>query len=360
MFRKYYKEANDDIKASEEFINSVIQNAHKRRSPLMRGYAKYAVTAAAALVIVSAAVISEPVWKNMQNADDKVTVEESVTRTAPPTSTPVPDAQASNADVIPSPGTSIHSYTKNKADAPELSGENSASAVNPPKAAGTYNSDRNGIEDKGRKIEENGVNEATPAMPDISGAPESTAGAVPESAPPLASDAIEAAEADPARFAAFMEIYKRYHESEEDDNGHSGGGNSNPTSANVKKDNDAGTEMSAASAGQMYSSADDGEPPHLGGSGGDSREDTPKSVYIPTPAGYSCEYRTEASASFVNDNGATITVDAYYSGEADAPPSYGGSGENISVSMSTGGMTVEIYAEGADRSSVDEIVNGIE
>ena len=47
MFRKIYKQANDDIKPSEDMINRVILNAHKgaekRQSPLpYRRYAKYA------------------------------------------------------------------------------------------------------------------------------------------------------------------------------------------------------------------------------------------------------------------------------------------------------------------------------
>lgn len=56
MFRKIYKQANDDIKPSEDMINRVILNAHKgaekRQSPLpYRRYAKYAVSAAAALLL---------------------------------------------------------------------------------------------------------------------------------------------------------------------------------------------------------------------------------------------------------------------------------------------------------------------
>ena len=53
LFRKIYKQANDDIKPSEDMINRVILNAHKgaekRQSPLpYRRYAKYAVSAAGA------------------------------------------------------------------------------------------------------------------------------------------------------------------------------------------------------------------------------------------------------------------------------------------------------------------------
>ena len=78
MFRKIYKQANDDIKPSEDMINRVILNAHKgaekRQSPLpYRRYAKYAVSAAAAVVVVSAAVISMPYWQKTR--DDGATVQ---------------------------------------------------------------------------------------------------------------------------------------------------------------------------------------------------------------------------------------------------------------------------------------------
>ena len=70
LLRKIYKQANDDIKPSEDMINRVILNAHKgaekRQSPLpYRRYAKYAVSAAAAVVVVSAAVISMPYWQDV-------------------------------------------------------------------------------------------------------------------------------------------------------------------------------------------------------------------------------------------------------------------------------------------------------
>ena len=86
MFRKIYKQANDDIKPSEDMINRVILNAHKgaekRQSPLpYRRYAKYAVSAAAAVVIVSAAVISMPYWQKTR--DDGVIIEEQVSTPTP-------------------------------------------------------------------------------------------------------------------------------------------------------------------------------------------------------------------------------------------------------------------------------------
>ena len=86
MFRKIYKQANDDIKPSEDMINRVILNAHKgaekRQSTLTyRRYAKYAVSAAAAVVVVSAAVISMPYWQKTR--DDGVIIEEQVSTPTP-------------------------------------------------------------------------------------------------------------------------------------------------------------------------------------------------------------------------------------------------------------------------------------
>ena len=78
LFRKIYKQANDDIKPSEDMINRVILNAHKgaekRQSPLpYRRYAKYAV--------LSAAVISMPYWRKTR--DDGVIIEEQVSTPTP-------------------------------------------------------------------------------------------------------------------------------------------------------------------------------------------------------------------------------------------------------------------------------------
>ena len=363
MFRKYYKEANDDIKASEEFINSVIKNAHKRRPPLLNGYAKYAASAAAALLIVSAAVISAPVWQNMHGTDDAVTVEETATHTAPPQGTPVPAVSSSaktpphgtsvsDTDVSDTgvSDTSVHSYAKNEAAAPVS--PKKTDAADPPKAAGAYNSDRNGIEDKGRKIEENGVNEAPPAAADTFGASEIIADeAIPKAQPPSVPESIEADEADPARFSADMEIYENNKYGVESSGAHAGGGGGSSSAAYKQEDDQE--NKNADLSGSQSAQSDGGELSH-------SYMLPAQSVYIPTPNGYSCEYRTETSASFVNGDGASITVDAYYSGEEDTPPSYDGDGENMTVSMSSGGMSIEIHAEGADKSSVDEIVNGIE
>ena len=59
-----------------------IKGAEKRQSPLpYRRYAKYAVSAAAAVVVVSAAVISMPYWQKTR--DDGVIIEEQVSTPTP-------------------------------------------------------------------------------------------------------------------------------------------------------------------------------------------------------------------------------------------------------------------------------------
>ena len=63
MFRKYYKEANDSIKPDEDFVSSVISNAKKRKSPAYRQYVRYGAVAAAGVAVVSAAVLSMPLWQ---------------------------------------------------------------------------------------------------------------------------------------------------------------------------------------------------------------------------------------------------------------------------------------------------------
>lgn len=67
-------------------INRVILNAHKgaekrQLPPPYRRYAKYAVSAAAAVAVVSAAVISMPYWQKTR--DDGVIIEEQVSTPTP-------------------------------------------------------------------------------------------------------------------------------------------------------------------------------------------------------------------------------------------------------------------------------------
>lgn len=79
MFRKQYKETMNSIKPDEAFVESVIKNTKKRRPPLYARYTKYAAVAAAAVVIVSGAVLSMSLWQKVMDNTDGIIIEETVT-----------------------------------------------------------------------------------------------------------------------------------------------------------------------------------------------------------------------------------------------------------------------------------------
>lgn len=89
LFRKYYKDANNDIKADEAFINSVIENTHKPRAK-RTPYYRYALTAAAAFVIMSVTAIALPILTD-NNDDGVITVVTETMQPSAPVDTPKTD-----------------------------------------------------------------------------------------------------------------------------------------------------------------------------------------------------------------------------------------------------------------------------
>lgn len=121
LFRKYYKEANDSIKPDEEFVNRVISNAKKRQTPLYARYSRYAAIAAAAVIIVSGAAASLPLWQRANDADGVLT--EEVTETQAPfpiTATGIPQKERA---AIPE-GTNPESTSKKKSASSNLPSQN--------------------------------------------------------------------------------------------------------------------------------------------------------------------------------------------------------------------------------------------
>ena len=428
LFRKYYKDANNDINPSEEFINSVIENAHKNnhsRPPMMRRYTKYAASVAAALIIVSAAVMSMPVWQSVENADDGVISEEFTARKPAPHNSAAPPPAAADksagTDAVTTPNvspargssdTSEHSYNDSKdidrafsgsvrSAVPALSGSSAAAGKAEPKKQ----EERKEKEEKN----ENKENISASVLPDIWSTAQSpkkntastsfgnvnlnAAKQIEESAPYEPKPTL-----DPMQLAIYMDIYNRAHgsshtygysdDASDSDNvssaSSSSGGSSGSAGGAQYDDADSDSSVSDRESGSgsiqgnvndnshSFAWADsdgsgDSAPsaPGASGSGGsapsasDTAEDNMDGIYIPAPSGYWCEYRSDSSASFVNDSGAQITVDISYSGTADSAPSYIDSGDSISVSMTAGGMRISIYASGADRSSVEEVVDMI-
>ncbi len=126
MFRKYYKEANDDIKPGEALINAVILNAKQTRTP-KRLYLRYAVSAAAAVFLISAAVISMPYLKQ-NDSDDGVVIESVISdqtpmpQTAPETPVPTNNYQDSRSEKKDTANTSLPSYNDYNDSKKEASG----------------------------------------------------------------------------------------------------------------------------------------------------------------------------------------------------------------------------------------------
>ncbi|MCH5211281.1 MAG: hypothetical protein J1F01_10010 [Oscillospiraceae bacterium] len=523
MFRKYYKDANNDIKPSEEFINSVIENAHHKnihslsasevndeksstlipqadkasnryfahvrfsklarkysheqsnqinvhvnRPPMMRRYTKYAASIAAALVIVSAAVISMPVWQSVENKDDGVIVEEfTINKSTPPNTAATPPVPAdknvvegavTTPNVNPtrdSSDTSKHSYNDSKDIDRAFAGSVRAAFPALSGASAPTGKEEAKKQEERKEKEEKRENIFASILPDIwntalSKNPEGVSagkenGNSPEQTEELTSHAPKPT-FDPAQFALYMDIYNKFHDSShtyndsetatdsQDNSGHIGSASSSSSGANSslgsaggghyedsdsahskpdKKPGSSGTQGSVnGSHGGSHSSGNSpSAPDNSEGSGNDdspgqsapdddntspspgapdssdsfpspgvpdssdsfpspgapdSSDSFPSapdasagSIYIPAPSGYWCEYRSDSSASFVNDSGAQITVDISYSGAADSSPSYSDSGDSISVSMTVDGMRISIYAVGADMSSVEEVVDAI-
>lgn len=100
MFRKHYKDANDSIKPDDAFVNSVIENALKRRPPLLVRHAKQISTVAAAVIVVSGAVVSMSVWERTDNNTDGVVVYETATDSGSKEA-PTPTASAPQRSVSP-------------------------------------------------------------------------------------------------------------------------------------------------------------------------------------------------------------------------------------------------------------------
>lgn len=126
MFRKYYKEANDDIKPGEALINAVILNAKKKRTP-KKLYLRYAIPAVAAVFLISAAVVSVPYLKQ-NDSEDGVVIESVISdqtpmpQTAPETPVPTNNYQDSRSEKKDTANTSLPSYNDYNDSKKEASG----------------------------------------------------------------------------------------------------------------------------------------------------------------------------------------------------------------------------------------------
>lgn len=327
MFRKYYKAANNDIKPDEELINRVMKNVHKKQPPAFgKGYYKYAASVAAAVVLVAAAVISMPMWQRIDNSNDGVLIEESVTETMPPQSTDTqdntqPDAfPAQNPQTDAAAGLPENQYSENGTKPAQKNTSNSNS---------DYESSNNTF---------SGTAQVLPRQSE--------------------NTAHEQDNAEAEKKINSSDITSEINDmTEENDYSHSevteeDGGKSeliqeveNASLYEVVPERTPPPEIQNASASD-YSAAK-------------AESEVLYDESLPTPTGYYCVSASWDGYTFVSDDGAVITVEIKYGGEEESEPYYSVDGENIYASFTAYGMTVTVSASGADMSTVEEIINSL-
>lgn len=321
MFRKLYKEANDDIKPSEELLGSVIQNAHKRQPPAKRQHMKYAASIAAAVVAVSAAVISMPVWQSVTDKDDGIIIEERASETAPPQSADAQDTSLtdafptqnpqSDAAADPPENTSDNSYDYHSSDKVFLKNVQSSAMKSAESGALPK------VDTENAANTEYDVNIDETEKNDVSGGEQSQENSVDSENKRLKQE-VE----DTALYEALPERTPP------------------PAVQNA---------MTYAAEG----SADAGVAENI--EIGVSRDE----ISVPTPQGYQCTRASWNGYTFVSEDGAEINVVINYGGGEDSEPYYSTDGGNIYASFTAHGMTVTVSASGADMGTVEEIINSL-
>lgn len=330
MFRKYYKEANDSIKPSEDFVNSVIRDVKNHKPPLRARYTQYAAVAAAAVVVVTGAVTALPLLQRAQrDGGEGIVIEERATEsgsTAAPSRTAVPapaavneksgDAQNSVQSSIQKPETAdapSHNTSESSYSVPgNVSRNTEETAADEP--SGEYNDEHK--ED---------IKEAEPkasAEPTIDGQTETT-------------DETAAAPTET--------------ENGENDAGANSGGSSasyilGESDEVIKPKNTAPEDMTPYSKKQDLSDI--------------SAADTEAidDADIPCPDGYYCIDASPNGYTFKNDDGAVISVTVNYGG-ADREPYITEDDGSIYAVFTSFGLSVTINAYGADMAAVEEIIN---
>lgn len=320
MFRKYYKQANNDIKPNEEFVNSVIENAHKRKPPVKRQYIKYAAPAAAAVVVVSAAVISMPVWKNVTDKDDGVIIEERVTQTAPPQS-----EQTHN-----SPKPDVFPETNPQSNA----------AANPPENNPEY-----ATESFSGNTSQHSYNDYNDSKEVFS-----------KSILPKSSDAYVAPEKNEENTANTAQDMSA---DETMENTSDGGQEQESVKNNLMQEVGDNSDSEPLPERTMPPTLENVEPPVYSTAVAAESAAFHDEPTLPTPSGYHCVSASWNGYTFVSDDGAVIAVEISYGGEEDSEPYYSVDGDNIFATFTAYGMTVTVSATGADMSTVEEIINSL-
>lgn len=316
MFRKYYKDANNDIKADDAFLNSVINNTHKKRVPSRKSYYRYAMTAAAAVVVISATAVSLPHLIN-QNDDGIISVS---------TQTAQPDKNAvTNTPTQPPTQTA---------------------APIPPKKTEVKETEKKATVKKETKTTEKNEEPVFQAIPEQAEIKKKTADEVSENGMKTNS--------------AVMYSSMPYEETLKmnADRGETG------TPDVKKKDIQDNTESNALL--KTPSAAGGGGAPAMKdftveSAAADSVSMSGGTVMpsVSAPSGYQVEIAGYGTNVFSSESGGRIEVTTNYTGNADREPVYSIDEENISASFTANGVDVDIFAVNAEKSAVDEIVNSL-
>ena len=322
----------DDIKPDEAFVKSVIENAKKRKPPVYARYTKYAAAIAAAVVVVSGTVISMPLWQKVTKDTDGVIIEETITETAAPDR--ADNAAASLATPAPAAATA-----KPQTAAPAKTAAPSVTTVparsdSKPQTASSYRSSAGGTQSSGGSqgsvsSQSSGTSERV-EPPSLTEPPQlKNSSPVPAQSEAMAED--QNSDAGAAAGSDDVPMLKSSVLGDTDEE---------------TKENTMPSDMSA------YEEKTDAAKVYSASQAAISDSD------IPTPSGYYCTSASPRGYTFVNDDGAVITVAINYGGE-EREPYIEENGDNIYAVFTSYGLSVTINSSGADRSAVEEIINSL-
>lgn len=350
LFRNYYHKANDDIKADEEFKNRVIDSVHNYKTPKRKPvYKRYAVNAAAAVILVSAAAVCLPFLNNdepdsgiIETANETCVPESTpdiIANTATPQSVPqsTPNAVQSNDNetatsdikdntdynnsqqkIIPEEkkeNTSTHSYNYYSS-----SENNSSVKAEDENLSVMEENEEKAVDNKNEVIEQTPLPmKAFAQFSNVLGSSENKAESSMEN------------NAENSNTALTAKVAEESVKSESD----------YMAKADISCDASTDSKMSEE---QMYSAA-----------GGSAKS----SVDISPPDGYYTSSNTEGAVTFSSDSGSEIYIDYYYSGEDDTEPSYYENEDCISAQVTKNGTSYSVTAYGADTEIVEEVVSNL-
>jgi hypothetical protein len=300
LFRKYYKDANNDIKPDEAFINNVIKNAEKQLPPVKHNYIKYGTSLAAAVLIVSAAVISMPVWQKTTEKDDFTENGVIITDTAL-SAAEIPNEENKENGVIDEINDTDN--INEEKEIPQTKNDNKTNeeySKDNKKSNYSNNTIYNNTE-KTEKSDETTKNEEEQDNSDESN--------------------------------NNMELKQEVQDTEEYTAAPS---RTPPPDVNSKVELFGGSSSSSSASDEFTDDVD-----------------------LPVPNGYKCVAASWNGYKFVSDDGAEITVAVKYGETEESEPYYSVDGENIWASFSSYGMKITVNATGADMSTVEEIINSL-